>query len=127
MNNLNTIIVEGNLVRDPEIKIIPSGAVCCSFAIANNRTYLQEEKRKEEVSYIDIETWAKLGERCGKNLDKGRAVRVVGRLKQDRWKDKDGLGRSKMKIVAEHVEFSMAKKGTQTKESSQAGEEEISF
>jgi single-strand DNA-binding protein len=32
-------------------------------------------------------------------------VRVVGRLKQDRWNDRDGKSRSKVTIVAEHVEF----------------------
>jgi single-strand DNA-binding protein len=32
-------------------------------------------------------------------------VRVVGRLKQDRWTDADGKPRSRIEIVAEHVEF----------------------
>jgi single-strand DNA-binding protein len=32
-------------------------------------------------------------------------VRVVGRLKQDRWQDDEGNGRTKIKIVGEHVEF----------------------
>jgi single-strand DNA-binding protein len=32
-------------------------------------------------------------------------VRVVGRLKQDRWTGTDGKPRSAVKIVAEHVEF----------------------
>ncbi|RKX84665.1 MAG: single-stranded DNA-binding protein, partial [Spirochaetes bacterium] len=36
---------------------------------------------------------------------KGRGVRVVGRIKQDRWKDQDDKSREKFKIVAEHVEF----------------------
>ena len=42
---------------------------------------------------------------CGEYLKKGRGVRVVGRLKQDRWTDADGKGRSRIFIVAEHVEF----------------------
>jgi single-strand DNA-binding protein len=32
-------------------------------------------------------------------------VRVVGRLKQDRWTGNDGKPHSKVSIVAEHVEF----------------------
>jgi len=39
------------------------------------------------------------------SLSKGRGVRVVGRLKQDRWIGPDGQGRSKVLIVSEHVEF----------------------
>jgi len=52
-----------------------------------------------------VETWGRLAERCGEELTKGGGVRVVGRLVQDRWKDKDGRSRSRVKIVAEHVEF----------------------
>ena len=38
-------------------------------------------------------------------LQKGRGVRVVGRLKQDRWADQEGKNHDRVKIVAEHVEF----------------------
>ena len=58
---------------------------------------------QKEVSFFDVESWARLAENCGEHLLKGRGVRVVGRLKQDRWQDKEGNPRSK--IVAEHVEF----------------------
>jgi single-strand DNA-binding protein len=54
---------------------------------------------------FNVETWAKLAESCQNLGHKGRGVRVVGRLKQDRWNDADGKTRSKVSIVAEHVEF----------------------
>ena len=52
-----------------------------------------------------MEAWSRLAQACAENLKKGRGVRVVGRLKQDRWTDPEGKSRSKVKIVAEHVEF----------------------
>jgi single-strand DNA-binding protein len=57
------------------------------------------------VSFFDVETWAKLAENCYNHGRKGRGVRVVGRLKQERWNGPDGKPRSKVAIVAEHVEF----------------------
>jgi single-strand DNA-binding protein len=42
---------------------------------------------------------------------KGRSVRVVGRLKQERWNDTDGKARAKIAIIAEHVEFRPEVKG----------------
>jgi single-strand DNA-binding protein len=48
---------------------------------------------------------------CGEYCKKGRGVRVVGRLKQDRWAGPEGQGRSKVSIVAEHVEFKQQLKG----------------
>jgi single-strand DNA-binding protein len=60
---------------------------------------------QKEVSFFDVSTWAWLAEVCGEYLKKGRGVRVVGRLKQDRWTDPDGKPHSRVEIVAEHVEF----------------------
>jgi single-strand DNA-binding protein len=105
MNSLNSILLEGNLVRDPESGATPKGTPFCKFSIATNRFYKQEGAKVDEVSYFDVEVWAKLAENCQNNLEKGRGVRVVGRLKQDRWQDDEGNGRTKVKIVGEHVEF----------------------
>ncbi|MBN2658227.1 MAG: single-stranded DNA-binding protein [Spirochaetales bacterium] len=105
MNSLNSILLEGNLVRDPETGETAKGTKFCRFSIASNRFYKQEGSRVDEVSYFDVEVWSKLAENCYANLEKGRGVRVVGRLKQDRWQDEEGKGRTKVKIVGEHVEF----------------------
>ena len=105
MNNLNSILLEGNLVADPELRYTPKGAAVCSFSVACNRFYKQEEELQKEVSYFDVTTWNRLAEVCNEYLTKGRGVRVVGRLKQDRWEDTEGKTRSKVHVVAEHVEF----------------------
>jgi single-strand DNA-binding protein len=105
MNSLNSILIEGNLVRDPEISYTPKGTALCKFAIASNRSFKVEEEYQKEVSFFTVITWTKLAERCAEYLKKGRGVRVVGRLKQDRWQGPDGKGKSKIEIIAEHVEF----------------------
>ena len=105
MNNLNSILLEGNLVADPGLRYTPNGAPVCSFCVACNRYFKQEEELQQEVSYFDVTTWNRLAEVCNEYLSKGRGVRVVGRLKQDRWEDPEGKTRSKVHIVAEHVEF----------------------
>ena len=105
MNSLNSILLEGNLVKDPESKTLATGSQVCNFTLASDRFYRQNDGTDKEVSYFDIEAWSKLGIACSQNLKKGRGVRVVGRLKQDRWTDGDGKMRSRVMIVAEHVEF----------------------
>jgi len=54
----------------------------------------------------------RLAEVCGEYLKKGRGVRAVGCLKQDRWTDPDGKPHSRVEIVAEHVEFKPQQKKT---------------
>jgi single-strand DNA-binding protein len=105
MNNLNSILIEGNLVRDPLLRSTPKGTQLCTMSLASNRYYKQDSGFEREVSFFDVETWAKLAEICYAKGKKGRGIRVVGRLKQSRWSDPDGKSRSKVSIVAEHVEF----------------------
>jgi single-strand DNA-binding protein len=105
MNNLNSILIEGNLVRDPLYRSTAKGTSLCTFSLASNRYYKQDSQLEKEVGFFDVETWAKLAENCNNLGHKGRGVRVVGRLKQDRWTGTDGKPHSRVTIVAEHVEF----------------------
>ncbi|MDR3171764.1 MAG: single-stranded DNA-binding protein [Treponema sp.] len=105
MNNLNSILIEGNLVRDPLLRSTPKGTQVCTFSLASNRYYKQDTGLEHEVGFFDVETWAKLAEQCHTLGHKGRGVRVVGRLRQARWNGADGKVHSRITIVAEHVEF----------------------
>jgi single-strand DNA-binding protein len=105
MNNLNSILIEGNLVRDAELRITPKGTAVCTFPIASNRFYKQDAGFEKEVSFFNVEAWSKLAESAGISGRKGIAVRIVGRLRQDRWQDKGNKPQSKIVIVAEHIEF----------------------
>lgn len=105
MNDLNSILVEGNLTRDPVLSTTPTGTPVCNFAMGSHHLFKKEDEQRKETSFFDVEVWSRLGENCAEYLRKGRGVRVVGRLKQDRWKDGEGRPRSRVKIVAEHVEF----------------------
>ena len=55
--------------------------------------------------FINVQTWGTLGKNCLNYLQKGRGVRVVGRLRQERWTGKDGGNRGRILVVAEHVKF----------------------
>ena len=120
MNNLNSILIEGNLVRDPLLRSTPKGTQVCTFTLASNRFYKQETGLEKEVGFFDVETWAKLAENCYSLGHKGRGVRVVGRLKQDRWSSPDGKSHSKISIVAEHVEFRPEFKKEESRETASA-------
>jgi single-strand DNA-binding protein len=105
MNNLNSILIEGNLVKDPMLRSTPRGTQVCTLRLASNRFFKQDSGFEKEVSFFDVETWARLAEACYAKGKKGRGIRVVGRLKQDRWTGPDGKPFSRIRIVAEHVEF----------------------
>ena len=124
MNNLNSVLLEGNLCRDPELRYTPKGTAVCTLVVASNRTYKVDGERHEEVSFVEATTWGKLATVCAEHLGKGRGVRVVGRLKQERWEDGDGNTRAKIVIVAEHVEFQPRRRGDGAEQPSVAVEQE---
>lgn len=122
MNSLNQIIVEGNVVRQPESREIAQGTHVCTVPIAVDHHYKTKAgENADEVSYFDIETFGKLADACVQWCPKGRGIRVVGRLKQQRWKNEEGKTRSKISIIAEHVEF---KPFFHKKEDNEGGTEE---
>ncbi|MCL2806116.1 MAG: single-stranded DNA-binding protein [Treponema sp.] len=108
MNNLNSILIEGNLVKDPVLRSTTKGTQVCTMSLASNRYYKQNNQDpgfEKEVSFFEVVTWAKLAEACYTKGKKGRGLRVVGRLKEDRWNGSDGKSHSRVSIIAEHVEF----------------------
>lgn len=107
MNNINALILEGNLVRDPEHNETQMGTSVSNFLLAVNRTFRDSKgENVDEVSFFDVEAWGNLAEKLKKeNVKKGRGVRVVGRLKQGRWKDVEGKFHSKIFVVAEYIDL----------------------
>jgi single-strand DNA-binding protein len=108
MDNLNSVLLEGNLVRDPDLRRVgdPERPVC-RFTIGVNR-YRRDDKGEVQqyTTFVDIQTWGTLAENCGKYLKKGRGVRVVGALKQETWTGKeDGKPHYRLVVSASHVEF----------------------
>jgi single-strand DNA-binding protein len=106
MNSLNSIILEGNVVRTPEIRETSKGTSVCTVGVAVNRWYKSlDGGMQKEVSFFDVDTWGNMAKACSTTCEKGRGIRVVGRLKQNRWQDTEGKNRSQVRIVAEHIEF----------------------
>ena len=104
MNSINSLVIEGNAVNKAVLKETARGTKLCSFSIASERYFKNGDGMEKEVSYFDIETWGSLAETCEK-IDKGRGLRVIGRLKQSRWTGSDGKPCSRIVIIADHVEF----------------------
>ncbi len=113
MASYNKVLLMGNLTRDPEVRYTPKGTAIANLGLAVNRAYTTESgEQKEEVTFVDIEVWGRQAETAGQYLSKGRPVFIEGRLKLDQWDDKDsGQKRSKLKVVAERVQFLGTPKG----------------
>lgn len=104
MSFTNNLTIDGNLVRDGEVKFSNSGTAVLSFSIAHNA----KVKEKEEVHYFDITVFGKHAEYIADFAKKGNSVLVAGRLVQQRW-EKDGQKRSAIKIIGNQCSFGRVK------------------
>ena len=105
---VNKVILVGNLGKDPEVRYTSGGQAVASLRIATSRSWTDKQsgQRKEETEWHDVEVWGKQAEQCGEYLAKGRQVYVEGRLKTDKWQDKQsGQDRYRIKVVADTVRF----------------------
>lgn len=104
--NVNKVFIAGNITREPDLKYIPSGTAVCSFGVAINNKWTDKDGQKhEDVVFVDVEAWSRIGEVISEHLTKGSPIFVEGRLKLDQWTDKDGSKRSKVKVVCERMQF----------------------
>ena len=107
MNQMNQVLIEGNVVRDCQVKETARGTRVCIVPIASNHFYKNAEgELQKDVIFFEVEAWGEnFSSRIARMAKKGRGLRVVGRLKQDRWKTQDGKNTSKIYIFAEHIDF----------------------
>ncbi len=109
----HTIIIVGNLGRDPEMRYTPSGQAVTNFSVATSRQYTGNNgETVKETIWFRISTWGKQAETCNQYLKKGSKVLVEGRLTPDSstggpriWTRQDGTPAASFEISASTVRF----------------------
>jgi len=108
MASFNKVMLMGNLVRDPDLRVTPGGLSICRFTIACSRSVRSEKVEggsREETTFVDIECFGKQAEVVAKYFTKGRPIFVEGRLRLNEWQTPAGEKRSKLLVVMENFVF----------------------
>lgn len=100
---MNKLTIIGNLTKTPEQRTTQSGIPVTTFTVAVNRRRQQEGQ--PEADFFRVTAWRGLAETCGKYLDKGRKVCVVGPVSISTYTGNDGKERANLEVTAEDVEF----------------------
>ena len=109
----HTLIIVGNLGKDPEMRYLPSGQAVTSFNVATNRQYTGSDGQPvKETTWFRVSVWGKQAESCNQYLKKGSKVLVEGRLTPDPatggpklWTRQDGSAASSFDVSASTVRF----------------------
>lgn len=111
-NDLNQCNFIGRLGKDVETRYMPNGEAVSSFSIAVGSSWKDKAgDKKEETEWVNITAFRKLGEICGQYLKKGSKVFISGRMKTDKYTDKEGIERYSTKVIAENMQMLDGKPG----------------
>ena len=101
---MNKVIMIGNLVADPELRRTNSDIAVCTFRIAVQRRFANQQGVRE-ADFFNVVVWRQQAENCAKYLAKGRRVGITGSLQSRSYDAQDGTKRTEVEIVADEVEF----------------------
>lgn len=120
--SINRVILTGNCVRDAEIRNTPSGLAICTFSIAVNGRAKVDGEWTDRAEFVDCTLFGDYGAKMATYLVKGKPIAVDGRLRQERWQDKDsGKNRSRIVINVDSLQLLGSKGDGQGQQSSDSG------
>lgn len=107
MASLNKVIIIGHLGRDPESRYMPSGEQVTSIAIATTDRWRDKAtgEQREQTEWHRISFFGKLAEIAGQYLKKGSQVYVEGRIRTNKYTDRDGVERYQTQIIADTMQM----------------------
>jgi len=106
MPELNSIVIAGNLTKDPVFRETNNKTPVVNFHVAANRRYKDSQNLwQEDVCYVGVVAWNKLAESCKDRLKKGSAVLIDGELQSRTFKTEDGRNRTIVEIKAKRIQF----------------------
>ena len=108
----HTIIIVGNLGRDPEMRYTATGQAVTNFPVASSYRYTNNEGQSvDKTTWFRVSVWGKQAESCNQYLQKGRSVLIEGRLISDSnggpqvFERQDGTHGAKFEVNASIVRF----------------------
>lgn len=108
---LNTAVVMGRLVYEPELKASESGMSFTRFCVACDRSYQKGDEK--QTDFIDCIAFAQTAEFINRNFHKGQMIALEGNIQTKSFVDKDGNNRKTVNVVADYVTFCGDKNRTQ--------------
>jgi single-strand DNA-binding protein len=107
---LNTVILQGRLVADPELRRTQNGLAVVSFRIACDRDFKSKDPNAQNADFIGVIAWRQTAEFISRYFTKGSMILVDGRLQTRDYTDNNGSRRYVTEVLAENVHFAASKR-----------------
>jgi single-strand DNA-binding protein len=77
----------------------------CKLSVAVTERVKDGDAWKDATEWFRVTCFGKQAENAGQYLQKGKQVYVEGRLKTDKYKDKDGVEKTSVEVIANTLQF----------------------
>lgn len=101
---MNTINLIGRLTKDPELRYSQSGMAICTFTIAVNRDFTNQNGERE-ADFIQCKAFKKTAENLANYQQKGSQIGVVGRIQTGSYEGQDGKRVYTTDVMVDRIEF----------------------
>lgn len=102
---MNKVVLIGRLCNNPEIRYVgEKNSAITSFLIAVNRNFKNPEGNYD-TDFIDCDLWGRRAEIFCQYMSKGRLVGISGSLRLDKFTDKLGNNREKIRVYVDDFYF----------------------
>ena len=120
--SINRVSISGNLTRDPELRVTPSGMQVLGFGVAVNdrRKNNQTGEWEDYPNFVDCTMFGTRAEAVGRYISKGSKVAIEGKLRYSSW-ERDGQRRSKLEVIVDDIESMNARPASSPSASPAAG------
>ena len=98
---INSMVLQGRMVADPELKDTNSGTKVVNFRVA----WSEKFKERENRLFLECKAFSGLAEHICKYFVKGQEIAVEGKLNTEEWKSQDGQNRSKVVLMVSGAHF----------------------
>ena len=127
MSGVNKVILIGNLGKDPEVRYLDNGVAVANLSLATSENYKNKEGEKvTQTEWHDIVLWRGLAEVAEKYLKKGSSVYIEGKLRTNKWVDKDENTRYKTEVLADKLTM-LGRSQNQEQSSESTSEDDLPF
>tara|TARA_B100000530_G_scaffold151234_1_gene94964 strand:+ start:289 stop:672 length:384 start_codon:yes stop_codon:yes gene_type:complete len=127
VSGVNKVILIGNLGKDPEVKYLDNGVAVANLSLATSENYKNKDGEKvTQTEWHDIVLWRGLAEVAEKYLKKGSSVYIEGKLRTNKWVDKDENTRYKTEVLADKLTM-LGRSQNQEQSSESTSEDDLPF
>tara|TARA_B100001113_G_C21106832_1_gene621286 strand:- start:1505 stop:1888 length:384 start_codon:yes stop_codon:yes gene_type:complete len=127
MSGVNKVILIGNLGKDPEVRYLDNGVAVANLSLATSENYKNKQgERVTQTEWHDVVLWRGLAEVAEKYLKKGSSVYVEGKLRTNKWVDKDENTRYKTEVLADKLTM-LGRSQNQEQSTESTSEDDLPF